>query len=86
MNTAEIQSEVVSALTEIAPEVLPAELETSAALRDQVDLDSMDWLNFLIEISRRFGLEIPESEYASMRTIDNIVGFLASTVAVADRN
>ena len=86
MNTSEINDGVVSALAEIAPEIEPGELQSSEPLRDQVDLDSMDWLNFLIEISRKFGVDIPESEYVNMRTIDNIVDYLAQSAAVAGRS
>lgn len=86
MNTSEINDGVISALSEIAPEIEPGELQSSEPLRDQVDLDSMDWLNFLIEISRKFGVDIPESEYVNMRTIDNIVEYLAQSVAPAGRS
>ncbi len=45
-------------------------------LRDQVDLDSMDWLNFLIGIHKRMQIDIPESDYASLRTLSDLVRYI----------
>jgi acyl carrier protein len=45
-------------------------------LRDQVDLDSMDWLNFLVRLHKRFDVDIPESQYASLRTIDDLTNYI----------
>ncbi|PJE21270.1 MAG: phosphopantetheine-binding protein, partial [Mycobacterium sp.] len=55
---------VLSVLTTIAPEVDADEITDDDLLRDQVDLDSMDWLNFLLGIHKRFNVDIPESDYA----------------------
>ena len=72
---------VMAELTAIAPEVDPAALERARALRDQVDLDSMDWLNFLIALHARFKVDIPESDYARLRTLDDLAGYLAARMA-----
>ena len=69
---------VCDALQRIAPEVTPGDLKPDAPLRDQVDLDSMDWLNFLVALHRRLGVDIPESEYARLVTLDDLVAYLAS--------
>ena len=45
-------------------------------LRDQVDLDSMDWLNFLVRLHKRFEVDIPESQYAYLRTIDDLTTYI----------
>ena len=42
-------------------------------LRDQVDLDSMDWLNFLVALNERLKVEIPETDYGRLGTLDQIV-------------
>ena len=67
---------VVAELLDIAPEVEESDLSDSALLRDQVDLDSMDWLNFLVRLHKRFEVDIPESEYASLRTINDLTGYI----------
>jgi acyl carrier protein len=63
-------------LTTIAPEVDADELQDTVLLRDQVDLDSMDWLNFLRRIHERFDVEIPENDYQSLRTLDDVVRYV----------
>jgi acyl carrier protein len=67
---------VLSVLTSIAPEVDPDDIRDDVLLRDQVDLDSMDWLNFLRGIHRRLHVDIPESDYASLRTLADVVGYV----------
>jgi acyl carrier protein len=76
MSTTDIRSEVLSVLTGIAPEVDPGEITDDELLRDQVDLDSMDWLNFLIGIHKKLQVEIPESDYASLRTLADVVRYV----------
>ncbi len=60
----------------IAPEVEPADIEPATPLRQQVDLDSMDWLNFLIGLHQRLGVNIPEADYARLVTLDNVLDYL----------
>lgn len=67
---------VVAELLDVAPEIDEADLSDSELLRDQVDLDSMDWLNFLVRVHKRFEVDIPESEYASLRTIDDLTAYI----------
>ena len=76
MNTDDIRSEVLSVLMGIAPEVDADEIEDDELLRDQVDLDSMDWLNFLIGIHKKLQVDIPESDYASLRTLSDVVRYV----------
>lgn len=71
---------VLSVLKTIAPEVEADDITDDDLLRDQVDLDSMDWLNFLLGIHKRFNVDIPESEYASLRTLSDVVGYVESHV------
>ena len=74
--THEIRDEVLSVLTGIAPEVEPHEIEDDVLLRDQVDLDSMDWLNFLQGIHKRLDVEIPEADYQKLRTLADVIGYV----------
>jgi acyl carrier protein len=57
----------------IAPEVEEDQLVDGEPLRNQVDLDPMDWLNFLIGLHRQFKVDIPESDYASLRTLNDLL-------------
>jgi acyl carrier protein len=67
---------VLSVLTTIAPEIEPDEIRDDVLLRDQVDLDSMDWLSFLRGIHKRLQVDIPEEDYASLRTLADVVGYV----------
>ena len=77
----DIRGEVLAVLTTIAPEVEPEDISDEALLRDQVDLDSMDWLNFLVGIHKRLNIEIPESDYASLRTLNDVVRYVTQHAA-----
>ena len=80
MNEAEIRTGVIEVLLTIAPEVEADELRAGQALRDQVDLDSMDWLHVIVGLHERFGVDIPETDYARLVTLDDIVAYLAARV------
>ncbi len=77
----DVRGEVLSVLTTIAPEVEPEDISDDVLLRDQVDLDSMDWLNFLVGLHKRLDIDIPESDYASLRTLGDIVRYVAQHAA-----
>ena len=76
MNANEVRAAVLAELKRIAPELEEAELAPAKPLRDQVDLDSMDWLNFIVALHERFRIEIPESDYARLGTLDEVVAYL----------
>jgi acyl carrier protein len=73
--------EILSVLTTIAPEVEADDIDDDTLLRDQVDLDSMDWLNFLIGIHKRLNVDIPESDYATLRTLSDVVSYVEQRAA-----
>jgi len=78
MNDDEIRAGVLATLRTIAPEVEPGEVLADRPLRDQVDLDSMDWLHVIVGLHERFGVEIPEVDYARLVTLDAIVAYLGA--------
>jgi acyl carrier protein len=76
----ELQTAVIAALTRVAPEVDPRTIKTGRPLRDQVDVDSMDFLNFIVALHDRLGVSIPESDYGRLSSIDAIVAYLSARV------
>lgn len=76
MNATEVRAGVLAELKRIAPELEEADLAPAKLLREQVDLDSMDWLNFIVALHERFRVDIPESDYARLGTLDETVGYL----------
>ncbi|WP_175813520.1 acyl carrier protein [Burkholderia contaminans] len=81
MSDMDILRVVLDTLKSIAPEVDASALRSDRPLRVQVDLDSMDWLNFLTGLHVRLGVDIPERDYGRLVTLDDIVNYLAATRA-----
>jgi len=75
---AEMRAIVLEVLGAIAPEADLASLTPDARLRDQLDLDSMDFLNFVIALHERFAVDIPEGDYARLATLAGCVDYLRS--------
>ena len=78
MSPDEIRAAVLRALTEVAPEADPATLRPDVGLRDQLDIDSMDFLNFVIAIHEELQVDIPEADYGRLQTLDDLVDYLGA--------
>jgi acyl carrier protein len=78
MNREELRSAIVDVLAGIAPEIDPATIEPGRLLREQIDLDSADWLNFLVALHGRLGIDIPDADVARLTTLDKLVEYCAA--------
>jgi acyl carrier protein len=74
----QIKSTVLAALSDVAPELEPNTLNPRAELRDQLDLDSMDFLHFVLGLHKALGVDIPEADYRKLGTLDGCVAYLAT--------
>ena len=81
MNEPEIKARVLEIVKSIAPELEASELRPDRPLRDQIDLDSMDWLNVLVALHEKLHVDIPEADYGKLVTLDNLVGYLREKLA-----
>jgi len=81
MNREDIRSTVITSLKTIAPEADPAALAPSADLRDALDIDSMDFLRFVVSLHERLHVDIPERDYAKIRTLGTCVSYLEAKLA-----
>lgn len=81
MTADEIRAVLVEELGNIAPEADLGALDEKADLRESLDIDSMDFLNWVTAIHARLGIDIPERDYPKMATLSAAVGYLASRVA-----
>jgi acyl carrier protein len=70
-------------LTEVAPDVDPVGIDPAEELVEQLDIDSMDFLNLIVAVHERTGIEIPERDYAKLSTLDDAVAYL---LAAQQRN
>jgi acyl carrier protein len=76
-----IRETVLRLLGEVAPEMDPSTIDPTVRLRDQIDIDSMDALNFLISVDAEWHLDIPEADYPKLTTLDNIVEYINTGLA-----
>ena len=81
MNDTEIRTRVLGIIKSVAPELEESELRADRPLRDQIDLDSMDWLNVLVALHEKLKVDIPEADYGKLVTLDNLIGYLREKLA-----
>ena len=74
----ELRAIVLECLGRVAPEADPATLRPDAPIRDQIDIDSMDFLRFVIELDQALGVAVPESDYGEIATLDGCVRYLTA--------
>ncbi len=77
MTRDEIRDGIFRALTQVAPEADLSRLKPNLRLRDQLDIDSMDLLNFVIGVHKEFKIEIPEADYPRLATLDGCIEYIA---------
>jgi acyl carrier protein len=80
MTEEEIRVRVIKTLSGIVPELDPRNLKPAVSLRDQLDVDSMDFLNFLIALHQEFAVDVPESDAAKLGTVDACVDYLVKAL------
>jgi len=74
----EIRRQLATILATIAPEVDLGAVRPDLDLREELDIDSMDFLRLVIQVHERLGIDIPEADYARVRSLDGMVGYLAA--------
>ncbi len=78
MKDQEIRALAAEALGGIAPDADLAQVGDDEDLREALDLDSMDFLNFIVALSAASGVKIPEVDTAKLYTMRGLIGYLAS--------
>jgi len=76
MTEVEIKSMICEVLGGIAPEADLGALAGGEDLREALDLDSMDFMNFVVGLHERTGIDIPEPDYPRLRTLDGAIAYL----------
>lgn len=80
MNKEDIRAGFIADLTDIAPDLDPDDLDENAHLQDDLGLDSMDFLNLVGALYRRFGLPIPEADYPRLATPAQAVRYITEAL------
>ncbi len=76
MNAAEIREEVLDILSDIAPDEDLSQLDDNVRFREQLELDSMDFLDIVMELRKRHRIQIPEEDYSHLASMATTVAYL----------
>jgi len=76
MTPVEIREEILDILSDIAPDEDLSELQDDVAFRDQVELDSMDFLDIVMELRKRYRVQVPEDDYPQLASMRSTVTYL----------
>jgi acyl carrier protein len=78
MNEGQVREAVLRVLSGIAPEVDLNLVDPAGDLREQVDIDSVDFLNFAIGLHKDLGVEIPDADVTRLATLNGCVAYLVA--------
>lgn len=76
MTTAEIREAVLDILSNIAPDEDLSNLKDDVSFREQLELDSMDFLDIVMELRKRYRIQIPEDDYIELASMNSTVKYL----------
>ncbi len=76
MKEDEIKKLVFQLLKQIAPDTEPSTLKPDENIRETLDIDSFDSLQFLVSLDEKLGIEIPEQDYGKITTLKNLVDYI----------
>ena len=85
MKPAEIKEEVLDILRDIAPDEDLSNLKDDEDFRDQIELDSMDFLDIVMELRKRHRIQIPEDDYVHLRSMTSTVAYLEPLMKDVER-
>lgn len=72
----QVKNIILKIISVVAPDADLSGLKGDVGLRDQLDLDSMDFLDIVMELRKRYKVEVPKEEYARLETLDGCVTYL----------
>jgi acyl carrier protein len=76
MTADEIRTMVLEVIHEIVPDEDLSDLKGDVRIRDQIEMDSMDFLDIIMELRKRYGITVPEDDYMKLSTLDSSVAYL----------
>ena len=85
MTQDEIRKAVLRILAAIAPEADLTKLDRTVPFREQLDIDSMDLLNFFIALEKELHVVVPETDYPKVATLDGVVGYVTANLSSSVR-
>jgi acyl carrier protein len=76
MDSEKVKQIVLDIISEIAPDEDLTDVQPDKRLRDQLDLDSMDFLDIVMELRKQHGIEVPEDDYTRLESLDSCAEYL----------
>lgn len=76
MTEDQVKQIVIDIINEIAPDEDTSDLKAEINLRDQMDLDSMDFLDIVMELRKQHGIEVPEEDYPKLASLESCAEYL----------
>ena len=76
MKAEEIRSMILEVIHEIVPDEDLSDLKGDVRIRDQIEMDSMDFLDIIMELRKRYGITVPEDDYMELSSLDSTVAYL----------
>lgn len=80
MNEQEIKKTIFQLLKQIAPDTEPSNLQPDENIREMLDIDSFDTLQFLVSLNEKLGIEIPEADYGKITTLKTLVNYIMENI------
>ncbi len=81
MTAAQVRQIVIDIITDIAPDEDVTTLDDKKTLREQLDLDSMDFLDIVMELRKRHKVEVPQEDYPKLASLESCVAYLSPKLA-----
>ncbi len=85
MTPPEIREVIIDILSDISPDEDLSQLDDSVPFRDQLELDSMDFLDIVMELRKRYRLQIPEEEYVQLASMESTTSYLTPLMAEMEK-
>ena len=76
MTEDQVKQIVIDIIADIAPDEDTSNIKPEIKLRDQLDLDSMDFLDIVMELRKQHGIEVPEADYPELASLDSCAAYL----------
>jgi acyl carrier protein len=76
MKAEEIRTMIIEVIHEIVPDEDLSNLKGDIRIRDQIEMDSMDFLDVIMELRKRYNIVVPEDDYMELSTLDSSVAYL----------
>ncbi len=83
MGHQQVKEIVLSIIGVVAPDADLSNVRGDVALREQLDLDSMDFLDIVMELRKRYKVEVPKEDYEQLASLDSCAEYLGPKLAVA---